>query len=231
MTRTFARSSRLSSLASVLSGLAGVVALAGASTTARADAPSDRARRGAMPAIAGALEITVGVSAATTHGDLGGAMDGGELIGSAGELELQIGSRITPNLAISFYATAQDGGDGSNARRDVNLGSAGVEADLHLRPASSVDPWFSLGGGVRAVMIREDGTSLLIGAELARVQLGVDLRMSEDVAIVPMIGASASLYGAERTPMDGISELADKDISWTFTAGVAARFDTFGTRR
>jgi hypothetical protein len=84
---------------------------------------------------------------------------------------------------------------------------------------------------VRAILDHDDGTTLVVGAELARVQLGLDLRIDQDVAISPQVGASASLYGARRTPMDGFAELADKGLAWTFSAGVAARFDLFGARR
>lgn len=192
-----------------------------------------RADRGAeaMPAIRGGLELGVAVSAARTAGDLGGAMDAGDVIGSAAELELTVGRRVTPHLALSFYASAQSEGDSSTAGRDVRTGSAGVVADLHLRPARATDPWLRLGGGVRALMTLDDGTSLLVGAELARVQLGVDLRVTEDVALAPFLGASASLYGAGMTPADDFSELDDKGITWTLTAGIGARFDAFGVRR
>lgn len=206
--------------------------LAGTATAHAGDSTSDRGRlRGAMPAIDDAIELAVGVGVARSEGDLGGAMDAGVVVGTAAELELAIGRRITPNLALSFYLTAQDEGAASVPGRSIHTGSAGVKADFHLRPTLATDPWLSVGAGLRALLTVDDGAELLIGAELARVQLGVDLRMSESISIAPMIGASASLYGAQRTPMDGFSELSDKGIAWTFTAGVAGRFDLGGTRR
>ena len=39
-------------------------------------------------------------------------------------------------------------------------------------------------------------------------------------------GAAATLYGAEKRPMEDFHELSGKGINWTFTAGIAGRFTT-----
>lgn len=206
------------------------VLVAGAAAT-HAETTGRGMRDDAMPAIDGGLEISIGVAATETVGDIGGGMDAGDMIGSASEVELQLGTRVTPNLAIGFYATGQGNAEGSTPSRDVYSGSAGVEADIHFRPGFALDPWISVGSGLRAMLVDADGVSLLVGAEVARVQLGVDLRATESFAITPVIGASASLYGAERPAMGDFAELDEKGINWTLTAGVAARINLFGTRR
>lgn len=104
-------------------------------------------------------------------------------------------------------------------------------ANFHFRPRTTIDPWVGVGGGVAAILVEEDdGHSLAIGVELARVQAGIDFRVSEDFSLGPVVGASAQLFGAQRTPMQDFSEIDDKGIQWTFSAGVGGRFNAFGTR-
>ncbi len=204
--------------------------LAVASSIANAEAPP-RVRSSAMPEIDGGVEIALALNSAVSLGDVGGGMDAGELVGNAAELDLQVGTRLTPNLALGFYTTGQALTRGSeDANRDVYTGSAGIEVDFHTRPSFAVDPWVSVGTGLRAMLIDADGTSLLVGAELARVQLGVDFRVDDDFSLGPVIGASASLYGAHKQPMRDFEELNDKGINWTISMGVGARFNAGGSR-
>lgn len=185
-----------------------------------------------MPAIKGGLEISLAASTAQTVGEIGGGMNADDTIGSAGELDLQIGYRVSPHLAIGFYATAQAFAEGSAPyERDVYTGSSGIEADFHFRPDRAVDPWVSIGSGVRALLIdADDGKSILVGAEVARLQLGTDFRLDENFALGPVIGASATLYGAQKAPMQNFEELEGKGINWTLSAGIAGRFNAFGSR-
>ncbi len=184
-----------------------------------------------MPAIDGGLEITVALSGAETTGDIGDGMTGGDLIGSAGQLDLEIGHRLTPFVTIGFYSNAQALTTGSDGSRDVYTGAAGVEADFHFRPSQAVDPWVSVGTGVRAYLVEDGDYTIGVGAELARLQVGADFRLNDSIALGPVLGASATLYGAEKQPMQDFHELSDKGINWTFTAGVAGRFNLLGTRR
>ncbi len=165
------------------------------------------------------LELSLGLGAATTTGDVGDGMTANELIGSAGQLDLSIGGRVAKNLTLAFYSNAQ-AGDGAYT------GAAGIAADLHLRPARDVDPWVRLGTGVRAYLHDEGGTVLGVGAEIVKFELGTDIRVDKHWSLGPVIGASASLYGAEKRPMEDFHELSNKGINWTLTAGIAGRFTT-----
>ena len=165
------------------------------------------------------LEVSVGLGAATSTGDIGDGMTASDLIGSAGQLDLSIGGRIARNLSLAFYANAQ-AGDGAYT------GAAGIAADLHLRPHADVDPFLRLGGGVRSYLVSDGGTTIGVGAELVRFELGADVRVDKHWSIGPVIGAAASLYGAEKRPMEDFHELSGKGINWTVTAGIAGRFAT-----
>jgi hypothetical protein len=207
--------------------------LIGTTTVTLAEPAPNAVGEGAMPAIQGGLELAVALKFADSYGDIGGGMEARHRIGSAPELEVQVGRRITPHLALGFYISGQAFTQSSVGRKpDVYTGAAGIEADLHINPRYAIDPWISIGAGARALLVEEgDGHSIAVGAELARMQLGIDFRVSEDLAFGPVFGASASLYGAKKSPMADFEELTDKGISWTFSAGFAGRFNAFGTRR
>lgn len=209
--------------------------LAGVPTSAFADPsppasirqPSQpAAREPAMPASHG-LEIALALGSTASRGDIGDGMNAEDLIGSAARLELAIGSRVTPNLTLGFYGNAQAS---PHHGRRAHTGAAGLEAAFHLRPDRSIDPWISLGSGVRAYLVDDGGYTIGVGAELARLQVGVDFRASERFAIGPVVGVSASLFGAEKQPMQDFHELSGKGINWTLSAGIAGRFHLFGRR-
>ncbi len=112
--------------------------------------------------------------------------------------------------------------------------TGGIKADWHFLPANYVDPWISLGAGIKGQWTgdREELERTVIGVELAKAQLGVDFRVNRSFAIGPVIGASATLNTHEDTSMtSAFEEIDDKKVSWTFTAGVLGRFDLLGTRR
>jgi hypothetical protein len=207
--------------------------LVGTSASALAESPN-MVRKDAMPAIRGGLEIAMAATTSMSVGDIGGDMaDAEDLIGTAGEIELHVGHRVTPNLMLGFYGTAQGLSEGSaDSDRDIWGGTAGLEASFHARPYNKIDPWISVGSGLRGLWIQEPGPgdSVLVGLELARVQLGTDFRVNEDFAVSPVISASASMFGAHKTPTMDFDEISGKGVTWTFSAGLAGRFNAFGSR-
>jgi hypothetical protein len=86
--------------------------------------------------------------------------------------------------------------------------------------------------GWAATELSDEGKATsLQGLELARLQVGVDYRVSEDIAISPVIGASLSTFISEDSPMTTeYTEIDDKDVAITGFAGIAGRFDFGGTR-
>jgi hypothetical protein len=203
------------------------------STVAVADHARDGgSARNAAP-ISGALEIAVGGNYTQGAGDLGGGMASmQDVSGPGGGIELQLGYRVTPHLALGVYAAAAAYEQGSGVS-DVGSASAGLRADWHFRPDRATDPWLSIGTGVRALgMTGSDGVDRgLRGVDLARVQVGVDYRLSDSVSIAPVFGVTATMYGEEKDDMDDrFREIADKDVNYSFTGGVLGRFDLFGRR-
>jgi hypothetical protein len=66
----------------------------------------------------------------------------------------------------------------------------------------------------------------LTGVELARIQAGLDFRISPRFALAPMLAASASMFNnVTMGDSDDAMSIRDKQVSWTFSAGILGRFD------
>jgi hypothetical protein len=110
--------------------------------------------------------------------------------------------------------------------------AAGIRADWHFLPAESIDPWVSLSTGWRGLWLTPDegkNTSLQ-GLEIARLQVGVDYRITPEVAISPVLGASVSTFLSQDGPgQDGYQDIEDPEANVFFFAGLLGRFDVLGT--
>jgi hypothetical protein len=178
-----------------------------------------------VDAPARAIEISVATGYTRGMGAIGDGMQRIEDISRAGaSVELDAMFRIDATfavggyLALARYATVEQVG--------VLGAGAGVQAVAHLRPDRSADPWVSLATGWRSLAVSAQGTpnGSLEGFDLARVQLGVDYRVNENVAIAPVVGASLSTFVVEESP-GRFTELADKTLRVVGFAGLAGRFD------
>lgn len=184
----------------------------------------------------GAFEIGVATGYAQGAGKLGGDLGSLEDVsGPGGIVEVDLGYRITPQLSFGAYGTFskyQRGGDIASTT-DVLGATAGVQAAWHLRPARSVDPWLGLATGWKGMWLdpASGKTVSLQGLELARLQLGVDYRVSADIAIAPVIGGSLSTFISADSPMtNDLTELQGKHVAFTGFAGLSGRFDLGGHR-
>jgi hypothetical protein len=183
-----------------------------------------------------AFEIGVVTGYAQGGGKLGGAAGSLEDIsGPGGSVEVDLGYRILPELGIGAYGTYARfaNGDSISSSTDVLGASAGVQATWHFRPERSVDPWLSLGTGWKGLWLNPASGKVtsLQGLDLARLQLGVDYRVSKDMAIAPVVGGTLSMFLAEDSAMTtDLTEIHDKKVNVTGFVGLAGRFDLGGTR-
>jgi len=186
--------------------------------------------------ISNAFEIGVGTGYSQGGGKLGGGMRNLEdLSGPGAAVELDLGYRIIPELSVGVYGTFSkyQHGDAIDSNTDVLGATAGVQAAWHFRPDRSIDPWVSLGTGWKGLWLNPDQGKVtsLQGFELARLQLGVDYRLSQDVAITPVIGGSLGLFVSQDSPMTtDYTEIQDKKANFTGFAGLSGRFDLGGKR-
>ena len=190
----------------------------------------------AVAPVRNAFEIAVGTGYSQGGGKLGGSLGNLEDIsGPGGSVELDLGYRIIPQLAVGAYGTFSkyQHGDQIDSSTDVLGASAGVQAAWHVRPETSIDPWVSLGTGWRGLWLNPQSGKVtsLQGFELARLQLGVDYRITKDIAIAPVIGGSISTFVSQDSPMTtDYTEIQDKKVNFTGFAGLSGRFDLGGSR-
>jgi hypothetical protein len=220
------------SAVTIASLLSGGVALA--DETAGLDASNDFDQP--LAAASNTLELGIATGYAQGAGPIGGdQLHLQDVSGAGGAVELDALYRINPTFAVGAYGSFSKyaAGDDIASGTDVFGATAGIQAVAHMRPDRSVDPWVSLGTGWRRLWlspIAGKDTSLQ-GLELARLQLGADYRLNENVAIAPVIGGSLNMFVSEDSPMTGsYSELQDKKVNFIGFAGLAGRFDLGGTR-
>jgi len=183
-----------------------------------------------------AFEISVATGYSQGVGPVGGGLLHLEdLSGAGGLVEVDLGYRINPTFSVGGYGTfaLHRSGDRIVDSTDVFGATAGIQAIAHVRPERSIDPWVSLGTGWEGMWlspVNGKDTSLQ-GLQLARLQLGVDYRISKDAAIAPVIGGSLSLFVSQDSPMTvGYTEISGKKVNFTGFAGIAGRFDVGGSR-
>jgi len=147
-----------------------------------------------------------------------------------------LGYRATPEVSVAGtlqYQELSAAPEQPQGTRVRGVG-VGVEGKLHLRPYDRVDPWLGLGGGYRMLWIAPEGPNnnvLTHGLELAHARVGLDIRVSRDVALGPVIGGDVNLF-IWRNPEGptGNTVIPDKKISTFLFAGVQGRFDIGGKR-
>jgi hypothetical protein len=189
-----------------------------------------------VAAPANALEIGIATGYTQGVGPIGGNSQHVEDVARAGgAAELDAMYRINPMFAVGAYGSFSKyaTGDALNSHADVLGASAGIQAAAHLRPERSVDPWASIGAGWRGLWLSPDTgkNTALQGLELARLQIGVDYRVSEDVSISPVVGGSLNMYLSEDSPMTTkYTEISDKKVNFMGFAGLAGRFVIGGKR-
>jgi len=191
----------------------------------------------AVAPVQNAFELGVAAGYAQGGGKLGDNVGGNleDVAGPGGTVEVDVGYRLLPELSLGAYGTFStfQRGDQLVGDNSVLGATAGIQAAWHFRPDRSVDPWVSLGSGWKGLWLDPSNgkTTSLQGLELARLQVGADYRISEDVSIAPVVGGSLSMFISQDTPMTtDLSEIQGKQVNFTGFAGLSGRFDLGGSR-
>ena len=180
-----------------------------------------------------AWEIGLGLGYSQGVGDIGGSSPAlTDLAHGGGEIQLNLGYRINPNWMVGVYGTAgkYSLGNLTPSDSDVWSASAGVQANYHLLPRERWDPWIGLGSGWRGHFIgKPQGTDSRQGLDLARLQLGVDYRVSRELSVAPYLGASATLFLTQQlAQQSSFSNISDPKVNLFFFGGLMGRFDFLG---
>lgn len=172
-------------------------------------------------------ELGLGAGYSQGRGDFGDldapvqdVTDGG------GGVQLDVAYRVRPRLAVGAYGTyaRYARGDGADGDLGIHGATAGVQATVHTAPDDAVDPWISVGAGWKGLWLDPTmGTTRgFHGLELARVQVGADVRASRRVAIAPVIGASVSTFVGQRIGTELI-DVEERGLQVTGYVGLAGR--------
>jgi hypothetical protein len=149
---------------------------------------------------------------------------------------LDLGYRIDPRLSFGVTGQYQElqGAAAQPPGFRARGAMVGVQAAFHALPYQRVDPWVSLGTGYRMLWSVPPGPApnlLSHGFELAKLGIGLDVRISRDVALGPMIGGGLDMFFWQ-SPQGGVGNvaIADKRVSSFVFGGIGGRFDLGGTR-
>lgn len=194
--------------------------------------------RTAVRAPSRAFEAHVGTGYAQGFGPaIGGGTGGakGAALGGPGiGADLGLGYRINPHVSIGGTAGYNElNMAGTNRGVGMRGATAGFEATYHAAPYSRVDPWFSVGGGYRLLWTHEpisNTNTYMHGFELGRLNLGVDVRVNDSIAVAPTIGGDLNMFVWRKPENAPIARIETMRVNPFLFAGVSGRFDIGGDR-
>jgi hypothetical protein len=153
--------------------------------------------------------------------------------GPGGTIGASIGYRIDPHWSVG--ASGQYQGFGSSGPQASTL--RGMTADFrgtyHTRPYDRLDPFVAFGAGYRLFVESPAGNAnatLTHGIELGKVEVGLDVRPSESVAVSPVLGVDLNLFPWRSGGGPGAAQPTARGPSAFIFAGVEGRFDVGGAR-
>ena len=117
-----------------------------------------------------------------------------ELGGAGGTTVLNAGWRIDPRWEVGVYGEFGLFSSGDLPGDKAYSAGAGVQGQFHLFPGDRYDPWAGVGFGWRGYWSDlNGGTYGLQGLDLARLQLGVDYRVTQAFAVGPVVALNGLL--------------------------------------
>ena len=205
------------------------LALASAlSPSARAQ-EADTYLRERVAAPSDALELKVGTAYTQGFGNIAPARRLSDSGGPGFGASVDVDYRVDPTWSVGVEGQYQAFGTERNSSAQgfsTNLG-----ATAHFSPTYRGDPWARLGTGYRLYWesnpsdVAGGGTVLRQGFELLTAKVGYDVRVSEDVALGPVVGADFNMFAWQDNTTYSTPQFG------TFVyAGLQGRFDVGGER-
>jgi hypothetical protein len=171
-----------------------------------------------------ALEIGLGFGSAQGYGH---AESGGPRLDDMGiGADVSVGWRINPRWMVGVYSSsalypAMEGGASTVGT------AAGVQANYHF--SSKLRPWVGLGAGWHGYWISYQGERKAYqGADLARLQLGVDVPITPSFSVEPLLGLTLATFAPQKNLAGSASDARSSSLSVFVLIGALARFDLFG---
>jgi len=182
-----------------------------------------------VPSRSQAFELTIANGYAQGFGTLQPGIGMPQVAHAGVGIDASVGYRIDPRYAVSIGAGYQE----LDAERDAAVRGFALDLALqyHLAPAVRVDPWLEIGSGYRMLWLVPVGTAPTVavhGPELVRLRAGLDVRVSPDVAIAPVIGIDATMFVFREEQR--VSTIDEPKLSTFVFAGLQGRIDLGGIR-
>jgi hypothetical protein len=183
-----------------------------------------------------AFELAVGGTYTQGLSSPAGGMGTTDLTKAGAAVELQAGYRLMPELSLSLSGEYNEFNQGDRLSSSAGTRGmvAGANATYHLLPYDRIDPWVRAGVGYRMLWVVGDATTpdtLWHGFQFVKLNVGVDLRTTEDLALGPMVGVDVNEFVWKNpTGSVGDQEISDKRVVPFVYAGLQGRFDLLGTR-
>lgn len=181
----------------------------------------------------GALDLTVGIGFDQGFGSVADGVARLQDIGAAGgAMDLGIGWRIDPHITVGLYGSGSVHAAGEAVPRKTRAyaAGAGFMVSYHGLPHARFDPWIGMGIGWRGYWIeREEGTEVLGGLDLSRIQAGLDYALSERMSVSPALGVSLARFEIRKAASEGsYRHIADSRMAVFVFGGVLGRFEVLG---
>jgi hypothetical protein len=179
-----------------------------------------------LPAPTQAFELKVGTGYTQGFGNIVPNTTIHSVAGAGIGVNADFDYRVSPMVSFGVAGQYQEFTAENNSAARGFAGNIGFTA--HAAPFHRGDPWLRLGTGYRLLWnvnpVGGGPTVMTHGFELAALNLGYDLRLSEGVAIAPMIGADFNMF--VWTDTEGVSQrLSTVQIGTFVFAGLQGRFD------
>jgi hypothetical protein len=151
--------------------------------------------------------------------------------GVGGELDLSY--RMSPQMAVGVFGNFSEYNQDAVLATGTNVRSlaTGIQAKWFARPYHVVNPWVGLGSAFRGHWIVPEvgGVTSRWGWEIARLQVGADLRASREISIGPFAAGGLDIFLGESIPGLGARNLSGPPAAFFFSAGLVGRFDVGGS--
>jgi hypothetical protein len=208
-------------------------AAAGASTASAQTAyDGDVDQPGKMRGPVGAIELQLNTGYAQTFGpslDVNLAPDRSI---SAGGIGANLGLAYRANPFFSFGLVGGYSQAGGEEDASIRGGLIGVDATVHTAPYSRLDPYISMGSGYKmawsSATARDD--IMFHGFQAVRLNVGLDVRLSDSIALAPTIGGDLTTYLWRNEGGGGNEGIENVRVNPSVFAGINGRFDLGGAR-
>ena len=180
-----------------------------------------------------ALELKVGTGYTQGLGNIATGRGIPSVAGAGLGANLDIDYRLNQRWSIGIEGQYQEFNHEENTSVRGLVGNVG--ATYHFAPTLRGDPWIRLGTGYRMVWENDPTgapgtTPLRHGFELGAAQVGYDIRLSEDVAISPVIGADATMFLWQDQSGANNQTFSQPQVASFVFGGLQGRFDIGGDR-